>query len=97
MALSPEQVRSVAALARLDLNDDEIIEQSAHLNRLLAHVEMLQQADINGLEPTSHPMALQNVLRDDRVSPSLNRDECLANAPEARDGCFVVPRIMEAE
>ncbi len=97
MALSPEQVRSVAALARLDLNDDEVVEQSLHLNRLLAHVEMLQQADINGLEPTSHPMTLWNVLRDDVVRPSLERDASLANAPEARDGCFVVPRIMEAE
>lgn len=97
MALSPEQVRNVAALARLDLNDEEIVAQAAHLNRLLAHVEVLQQAGIEGLEPTSHPMSLWNVLRDDAVTPSLERDACLSNAPEARDGCFVVPRIMEAE
>jgi len=95
MLLSPQEVRNVALLARLDLTDDEIEAQAKHLNDLLPHFEALQALDLTGVEPTSHSMPVYNVFREDVARPSLTREEVLANAPLARGGCFVVPRIME--
>ena len=94
MALSQEEVRKVALLARLELTDDEIESQAKHLNDLLGQFEKLQALDVTGIEPTSHSIPIVNVLREDVERPSLSRAETLANAPEARDGCFVVPRIV---
>lgn len=95
MALTPEEVRKVALLARLELDDAEVETQARHINELLRRFEALQALDVSGIEPTSHSIPLFNVFRDDQRQPSLTREEALANAPEARDGCFVVPRIIE--
>ncbi len=95
MALTPEEVRKVALLARLELEDDEVEVQARHINELLARFEALQALDVSGVEPTSHSIPLCNVLRDDVRRPSLSREDVLRNAPEATDECFVVPRIIE--
>ena len=84
----------MALLARLELTDEEIASQAKHLNDLLGQFEKLQALDVTGIEPTSHSIPIVNVLREDVERPSLSREETLANAPEARDGCFVVPRIV---
>jgi aspartyl-tRNA(Asn)/glutamyl-tRNA(Gln) amidotransferase subunit C len=94
MALSREEVSQVARLARLELTDEEIDLQSKHLNDLLGQFAALQQLDVTGIEPTSHSMPMVNVLREDVERPSLSREMALANAPQARDGCFVVPLIV---
>ena len=94
MALSADEVRRVALLARLELSDDEIEAQATNLNNLLAQFEALGQLDVTGIEPTSHSAPVFNVLREDTARPSLSREQALANAPEQRDGCFVVPRII---
>jgi aspartyl-tRNA(Asn)/glutamyl-tRNA(Gln) amidotransferase subunit C len=95
MALTREEVRKVALLARLELTDEEIDQQARHLNDLLETFEVLQGVDVTGIEPTSHSIPVYNVFRDDSSRPSLPRQAVLANAPEAREGCFVVPRIVE--
>jgi len=95
MVLTPAEVRKVAQLARLELTDDEIETQAKHLNDLLRQFEALQALDVTGVEPTSHSIPVFNVFRRDDVRPSLSRDDVLANAPLARGGCFVVPRIIE--
>jgi aspartyl-tRNA(Asn)/glutamyl-tRNA(Gln) amidotransferase subunit C len=95
MALSRDEVRKVALLARLELSGAELDEQAKHFNDLLSQFEVLQSLDVTGIEPTSHSIPLVNVLRDDAARPSLTREAALANAPESRDGCIVVPRIVE--
>ena len=95
MALSRDEVRSVALLARLALSEAELDDQARHLNDLLKQFEILQRLDLAGVQPTSHSIPLVNVLRDDVARPSLPREEALANAPESRDGCIIVPRIVE--
>jgi len=95
MLLSQDEVRKVALLARLELDDAELARQAHHFNALLAQFEKLQQLDVDGVEPTSHSIPLSNVLREDVAQPSLPRDDALRNAPEARDGYFIVPRILE--
>lgn len=94
MALTPDDVRKVALLARLELDDDEIERQSRRINELMARFEALQQIDVTGVEPTFQSVPMSNVLRDDEPRPSLPREELLANAPESRNGLFIVPRIL---
>ena len=95
MALTLEEVRKVALLSRLELDDDEIAKQAVHLNQLLETFEALKAADVANIEPTSHSIPLFNVFREDVIKPSLSREDVLWNAPESRDGCFIVPRILE--
>ena len=89
-------VEHVAALARLALTDDEIEALTRELDVVLEHAEELAALDVDGVEPTAHPLPLVNVLRPDEVRPSLDRDEVLAQAPDAEDGRFRVPRILDA-
>ncbi len=96
MALTPEEVRKVAALARLHLSDEELAIQTRHINDLVARFQKLQELDVEGIEPTSHSIPVYNVLREDVERPPLPREAILANAPEARDGFFIVPRIVDA-
>src|SRR5712692_10045179 len=81
MALTPDEVRKVALLARLELDEEEIARQSKHLNDLLAQFEALQRLDVTGIEPTSHSIPVFNMFREDAAQPSLPREEILQNAP----------------
>jgi len=89
-------VEHVAALARLALTEDEIEALTRELDVVLEHAEELAALDVDGVDPTAHPLPLVNVLRPDEVRPSLDRDEVLAQAPDAEDGRFRVPRILDA-
>ncbi|MGE0067860.1 MAG: Asp-tRNA(Asn)/Glu-tRNA(Gln) amidotransferase subunit GatC [Solirubrobacterales bacterium] len=85
------QVLHVAKLARLKLSDEEVERMTEELSGILAHVDRISQMDLEGVEPTSHVVALENVLRPDVPRPSLPREVALASAPEAVDGAFRVP------
>ena len=86
-----EQVLHVARLARLKLSDDELERMAAELSGILEHVEKISELDLEGVEPTSHVIALQNVLRPDKPRPSWSRDEVLERAPDQAGGSFRVP------
>jgi aspartyl-tRNA(Asn)/glutamyl-tRNA(Gln) amidotransferase subunit C len=92
--LTKEEVEKVALLGRLDLTDEEKRKFTRQLNQIIDYFRKLQEVDTEGVEPMSHPLALENVMRDDEPRPGLQREEILANAPEKRDGKFVVPRIV---
>jgi len=93
--LTLQQVEHVALLARLELTPEEKTKLTEDLNVILEHFERLQELDATGVEPTSHAIPMQNVFRADEVRPSLPREAILAEAPDAREGYFVVPRIVE--
>ena len=86
-----EQVLHVANLARLKLDDDEVERMSRELSGILEHVERIQALDLDGVEPTSHVVALENVLRADEPRPSWPRERVLEPAPDAAGGAFRVP------
>jgi aspartyl-tRNA(Asn)/glutamyl-tRNA(Gln) amidotransferase subunit C len=92
--ISPADVAHVATLARLDLTDEEKERFAEQLGAVLAHAADVEALDTAGVPPTAHPLPLRNVLRDDVVRPSLDREEVLAQAPEVEGGRFPVPRIM---
>ena len=93
--LTIDQVARVAFLARLELSETETLRLTTELNGILGQFERLQELDTKGIPPTSHSLPLQNVFRDDEIRPSLSREAATANAPEKRDGNFIVPQIME--
>jgi aspartyl-tRNA(Asn)/glutamyl-tRNA(Gln) amidotransferase subunit C len=86
-----DQVLHVARLARLRLSDEEIDRMSSELSTILDHIEKIEELDLDGVEPTSHVVALENVLRADDPRPSWPRDVVLDAAPDAADDGFRVP------
>ena len=92
--ISTADVVHVARLARLALTDDEIGRTTAQLGDMLDHFADIDELDLAGVEPMTQPYPLRNVLRDDVVQPSLDRDEVLAAAPDAVGGRFRVPPII---
>jgi aspartyl-tRNA(Asn)/glutamyl-tRNA(Gln) amidotransferase subunit C len=86
-----EQVLHVARLARLELTDPELERMSGELSGILDHVERMNELDLEGVEPTSHVVALENVLRADEPRPSLPRERVLESAPDPAQGAFRVP------
>jgi aspartyl-tRNA(Asn)/glutamyl-tRNA(Gln) amidotransferase subunit C len=95
MPIDRATVDHVARLARLDLGPEERARMQEELSHILEHAEKIQVLDLDGVEPTSHAIPITNALRADGVEPSLAQSEALANAPDAEDGRFKVPRIIE--
>ena len=86
-----EQVLHVAKLASLKLSDAEVERMTGELSNILEHVERMDELDLDGVEPTSHVVELQNVLRDDVPRESLSRERALEGAPDPADDGFRVP------
>jgi aspartyl-tRNA(Asn)/glutamyl-tRNA(Gln) amidotransferase subunit C len=86
-----DQVLHVVRLARLRLSEEEVETMTGELSGILDHVDRIGNLDLEGVEPTSHVVSLENVWRADVPRPSLPHDVALASAPEPQDGAFRVP------
>ena len=86
-----EQVEHVATLARLELSEEELERMAGELSGILEHVDRISQLDLEGVEPTSHVIPLENVLRADEPRPSWSQEEMLERAPDPASGSFRVP------
>lgn len=95
MKIEAEEVKYVAHLARLDIQANEVEVFTSQLNDILQYMETLNKVDTMGVAPLSSAVSLDNAFRDDVVRDSLSYDMAMANAPESRDSCFIVPRIVE--
>ena len=89
--LSRDQVLHVARLARLELTDEEVERFGGELSKVLDHIEKIGELDLADVEPTSHVVEIENVLRADEPRPSLPREKALESAPDAALGGFRVP------
>lgn len=89
-------IEHVARLARLDLSTEELELYRAQLGAILEHAARVQTLEGEPHTGSVHPLGLVNMYREDEVTPSLDRDEVLSQAPETRDGFFVVPPAMES-
>jgi aspartyl-tRNA(Asn)/glutamyl-tRNA(Gln) amidotransferase subunit C len=92
--LTRDEVAHVAALARLELTEEELELFTGQLAQVLDHAADVSSLDLAGVVPTAHAMAVTNVLRPDEVRPGVDRDEVLAEAPSVEDHRFKVPRIL---
>ena len=92
--LSRSDVEHVAHLARLGLTDDELTLLQGQLNHILEQYAKLAELDTEAIPPTAQTIELENILREDVVTPSLPVEEVLRNAPDAAGGYIVVPAIL---
>lgn len=93
--ISDETIEYVGILAKLELSAEEKEAAKTDMGRMLDYIDLLNQLDTEGVEPMSHVFPVQNVFREDVVTNGDDRENMLANAPEQRDGAFVVPRTVE--
>lgn len=94
MALSPEEVKKIAQLARLDLSPAEVAKYAAQLSAILDHIEVLKKLDVAKIEPTAHAVSVPTPFRKDEVIPFSGQESVLAAAPD-RDGKFFrVPKVL---
>jgi len=95
MAVSLDDVRKVAQLARLELSSEEEQRFAQDLSQILDYVTCLDELDTDDVLPTAHVIPISNVFREDLVRPSLPQAEALANAPSTGHGHFRVPKVIE--
>ena len=93
--VSAADVKKIARLARLHVEDDQLAPIADDLNGILSWIEQLQDVDVDGVEPMTSAVAMRAPMRDDTVTAGGIRDLVLANAPKKEDGFFVVPRSVE--
>lgn len=95
MKITESDIQNVASLSRLKIRPHESEKIISQLNEILTYVENLNSIDTTNIEPTTYALPMQNVFREDKVKPSLERELALSNAPQQEDGYFKVPRVLE--
>lgn len=96
--VSENDVRGIAAYARIGLTDAELAQMTVDLNAIIESLKPITEYDLEGVEPTFHPIGgLSNVMRDDVEQPSFTQAVALENAPKQQDGCFLIPSILGEE
>lgn len=95
MAIEREQVEHVARLARLAFSDAELDRFTEQLGKIIGYAERVGELATDDVPPTSHPLPVSNVFREDVTMPSLPQDRSLSTAPESDQDRFLVPRILE--
>lgn len=93
--ISDETIEYVGILAKLELSDEEKEAAKSDMGRMLDYIDMLGELDTDDVEPMSHAFSVQNVFREDEVTGTDIRDLILKNAPEEKDGMFVVPKTFD--
>ncbi len=94
MGLSREDVTKVAQLARLELSETEISALASQLGDVLTYIEQLSELDTEGVEPMAHAVEMVNVLAEDVIEESVDREQILSNAPSRDDTCYRVPPVL---
>ena len=95
MKISRDEVRKIAHLARLEIDDSQTDKMTEQLSDILGYIDKLKDVDVEGVELSSDAAFMNNVLREDEVKPSPGPDVTLANAPERDDDYFIVPRVVK--
>ncbi len=92
--ISRDEVDHLAKLSRLALTDEELDEFAGQIDEIIAHVSAVQQVDVEGVEPMSHPHSITTAMREDVVEKMLTAEQALDQAPAVEDQRFVVPQIL---
>ena len=93
--ISDETIEYVGILAKLELSDEEKEQAKKDMANMLDYIDTLNELDTSEVEPMSHVFPVNNVFREAVVTNGDDRDEILANAPEAKEGAFVVPKTFD--
>ena len=93
--LTERDVRDIATYARIGLTDDELAQMTIDLNSIIDTLKPITEFDLEGVEPTFHPIgSLSNVMREDVERESFTQEVALENAPKQQDGSFLIPSIL---
>ncbi len=93
--LSEQDVRGIAEYTRIGLDEDEVEQMTVDLNAIIDSLKPITEYDLEGVEPTFHPIGdLSNVMREDVERESFTQEVALENAPDKQDGCFLIPSIL---
>ncbi|MEY4734843.1 MAG: hypothetical protein RL428_178 [Actinomycetota bacterium] len=95
--LSRDEVAKLAALARIEMTEEELVNLSSQFGMILDAVARVQEVNLEGVKATSHPQPIENIARPDVVQPSLTPAEALSGAPAQEDQRFRVPQILGEE
>lgn len=95
MNITPDLIKYLETLSRLELTDEEKKTMGSQLQDMVGYMDMLSELDTDGVEPLVHCFFATNVFRADEVSQHLTPNEIVANAPESQDGAFVVPKTVD--
>lgn len=93
--ISDETIEYVGILAKLELSDDEKEQAKKDMGSMLDYIDKLGELDTSGIEPMSHVFPVNNIFREDVVTNGDDSENILSNAPEEKDGSFVVPRTFD--
>lgn len=93
MKISHDEVRHVAQLARLNLDDATVVQYAEQIGQVLSYIDKLNEVDTTGVKPAS-AVQIVNAFREDEAKPSLSIAEVLANAPQANENEFIVPKVV---
>ena len=94
MSLSRDDVKKVAALARLALSENELEQMTRELSKIVGFVSLLEELDTSQVEPLAHPLGTTNVFREDEPAASLPVELAIATAPKQDGECFLVPAVL---
>ena len=95
MVITDELVSYLEELGRIKLSEEAEKKAKEDLQKILTYIDTLNELDTEGVEPLSHSFPIKNVMREDEIQPSVDRNVILENAPKKKDGCFMVPRTVE--
>ncbi len=95
MSIGPDDIKKIAHLARLEVDEEKAAKLGSDVSNILDLVDQLQAADTEGVAPMAHPMDAVQVLRKDEVTESNQRETFQAIAPETEDGLYLVPKVIE--
>ena len=95
MSIDTDTARRVAKLARIRVEEEAVPALASEFNTILGFIEQLQEVDVTGVEPMTGVTPMHLKRRDDVVTDGSQQDKVLANAPDAREGFFAVPKVVE--
>lgn len=94
MSLTRDEVAKVASLARLQFDDADLDLMTQQLGSIVEYINLLEEVDVEGVQPMAHAVEVSNVFRADEVKSSLPREQALANAPHADGEFYLVPAVL---
>lgn len=95
MKITTDEVKYVANLAKLYVDESEAEKLTSEMESIINFANMLEEIDTKSIAPTNHAMKVQNVFREDVVTPSYDQKDILKNAPSQEGGCYLVPKVVE--
>lgn len=95
MNIDPNEIKKIAHLARIALDENEVVQFSQSISQLLTLVDQMQAVDTSNIEPLFHPLEMTQRLREDTTITENQRDTLLALAPQSEDGLYLVPQVIE--